>query len=118
MRKDGHSIALAAGLIATVALVAAGCIAVSREVRHLPPTSGADNDVTGGGRWEVDQAWQCRDAEALVLEDERADLRRTIAAWLDDGWELDEFDVVRLPGTSDRREELCLVGTFRRWVAP
>jgi hypothetical protein len=92
-----------------------GCIAVERNVRR-DMTSGAGEYVTARGQWQVEQEWQCRDAPVFALERERAGFDRASAAWLEDGWELAQFDVVSLPGGETRADRVCLVGTFRRWA--
>jgi hypothetical protein len=93
-----------------------GCIAVSRSVRQSGPTSGVGEVVTAGGQWEIDQAWQCQFLPRFELDRERAEFDAASAAWLEDGWELADFEVVSLPDVEGRAEQVCLVGTFRRWA--
>jgi hypothetical protein len=94
----------------------AGCIAVSRTVRQAGPTSGVGEVVTAGGQWEIDQAWQCKHLPHFELAQERAEFDAASAAWLEEGWELADFEVVSVPDGEGRSEQVCLVGTFRRWA--
>jgi hypothetical protein len=94
----------------------AGCIAVSRNVRQTGPTSGVGEVVTAGGQWEIDQAWQCQLPPRFELARERGEFVAASAGWLDEGWELVDFEVVSLPDGNGSPEQVCLVGTFRRWV--
>ena len=93
-----------------------GCIAVSREVRREVP-SGAAMAVSERGQWEFDQEWQCRQSKQFELDAERRDFDDARESWVEHGWELTDVSVVPLPATGDAAEQICLVGSYRRWVA-
>lgn len=58
--------------------------------------------------------WRCADSGLFDLEHERSLFDRAVESRLADGWELTQFDVVRVPDRDGSRERTCLVGTLRR----
>jgi hypothetical protein len=104
------------GSVLLLALSAAGCIAVSREITRQGVTSPAVAPVTDRGQWEVEQEWQCERPVAFDLERERATFNGLSAVWMEEGWEMADFDLVTVPDRDGQPDRICLVGTFRRWV--
>lgn len=113
MRK-GRSLVMA--LLALWILISlVGCIAVSREVRREVP-AGAATVVPDRGQWEFDQEWQCRSSQQFELDQERREFEDAREAWFDLGWELTDVSVVPIPATAELSEQICLVGSYRRWI--
>jgi hypothetical protein len=97
-------------------LSTAGCISVSRQVHRDGVTSSAADAVTAGGRWEIEQEWECSPADRFYLGVERDSFDRASASRLERGWDLADFDLVTVPDSAGTPDQVCLVGTFRRWI--
>jgi hypothetical protein len=115
-KKNGVRAVIRALSVLFLIVSMAGCIAVSRNVRQAGPTSGVGAVVPARGQWEIDQAWQCQHPPRFELARERSEFHAASAGWLEDGWELVDFEVISLPDGEGSPEQVCMVGTFRRWV--